>query len=63
MRFVRTDGRFRTLFLDKCSGHEQTEAVTEELHNISKVMKFLPRNATHLCQLLDSFIIQKLKEY
>ena len=56
-------GRTRMLFLDNCSGHRLSDPVKEGLTNISTRLKFLPKNATHLCQPLDSFVIQKLKAY
>ena len=57
------DGRSRTIFLGNCSGHRLSDPVLEALNNISTSLKFLPPNATHLCQPLDSFILQKLKSY
>ena len=57
------DCRIRMLFLDNCSGHRLSEPVKEVLNNISMRLKFLPKNATHLCEPLDSLIIQKLKAY
>ena len=57
------DGKSRTLFLDNCSGHMLSDPVKEALNNISASLKFLTKNATHLCQPLDSFIIQKLRGY
>ena len=55
--FQDSENRLRTLFLDNCSEHKDTEAVTEALEEISTVLESLSRNATGLCQLLDSFII------
>ena len=55
------DNRTRYLYMDNCSGHKQTDNVSNALLSINTEIEFLPRNATHLCQPLDSFIIQKLK--
>ena len=54
--------RRRYLFMDNCSGHKITESTQQALHEIITSVLFLPPNATHLCQPLDSFVIQKLKE-
>ena len=55
------EGRSGTLFLNNCSCHRLSNSVSEALNNILTSLAFLPRSATHLCQPLDSFIIQKLK--
>ena len=39
-----------------------SDPVVEALNDITS-LKFLPRNATHLYQPIDSFIMQKLKAY
>ena len=62
-RAIRMDAKNRTryLFMDNCSGHKRTENVTNAFVAINTEIEFLLRNSTHLCQLMDSFIIQKLK--
>ena len=55
-------GRQRTIFLDNCSGHLESDMQREKLAKISAVIKFLPKNATHLCQPADSFVIQNIKQ-
>lgn len=57
-----THNRQRILFLDNCSGHVATGAQTDGLRKINYAMRFLPKNATDLCQPVDSFVIQKVKE-
>lgn len=48
--------------MDNCSGHKITDQVLQSLEAILTGIVFLTKNATHLCQPLDSFIIQKVKE-
>ena len=47
--------------MDNFSRHKQTQNITSALLSVNIDIEFLPRKATHLCQPLDSFIIQKLK--
>lgn len=54
-------GRTRHLFMDNCSGHNETPQQIQSLQSILTTCHFLPANSTHLCQPLDSFIIQKIK--
>ena len=54
--------RRRYLFMDKCSGHKTTESTQQALDEKITSVLFLPPKVTHLCQPLDSFVIQKLKE-
>ena len=55
------ENRTRHLFLGNCLVHKHTQNVTSALFSVNTEIEFLPRNASHLCQPLDSFIIQKLK--
>jgi hypothetical protein len=55
-------GRVKTLYVDNCSGHLSDEECTEELSKINTRIRFLPANATDLCQPADSFVIAKLKD-
>lgn len=56
-----SDGSRRILFVDNASGHKLTEAAREALKISNTELRFLPKNATDLCQPADSFIIQKIK--
>lgn len=49
------------MFVDNASGHKLTEAATETLKDSNTRLRFLPKNATDLCQPADSFIIQQIK--
>jgi len=51
----------RVLFLDNCSGHALTEEAKEALRKVNTEVRFLPKNATDLCQPADSFGIQEVK--
>ena len=55
-------GRERTIFLDNCSGHGETDPQQAALQKLMTSLRFLPPNATDLCQPCDSFVIQKLKD-
>ena len=55
------DGRKRVLFLDNCSGHNQTEEQISAFLEINTELRYFPPNTTHLLQPCDSFIIQKIK--
>lgn len=55
------DGRERVLYVDNASGHKLTADAQEALRLSNTVLRFLPKNATDLCQPADSFIIQKIK--
>ena len=52
-----TENHTQHLFMDNCFCHKRTENVTNALIPINSEIEFLPRNSTHLCQPLDSFII------
>ena len=54
--------RQRTICLDNCSGHLESDIQRENLAKTNAVIKFLPKNATHLCQPADSFAIQNIKQ-
>lgn len=49
------------LFLDNCSNDAFTEEVIETLRKIRTEVRFLPADATDLCQPADSFVIQNVK--
>lgn len=51
----------RYLFVDNCPAHKITPDVQNMLKRSNTVMRFLPKNATHLIQPADSFVIQKVK--
>lgn len=55
-------GRKRILYVDNCSGHNSTDALTAALHDINTEIRYFPPNATHLVQPADSFVIQKIKQ-
>ena len=55
-------GRTRVIFMDNCSAHNETPEQLEALEKINAKIRKLPANSTHLCQPLDSFVIQKVKE-
>lgn len=63
IRVIRAlpQGRKRILFLDNCSGHTSTPALTEACSRINTEIRYFPPNATHLIQPCDSFVIQKIK--
>ena len=55
-------GRTRVIFIDNCTAHNETPKQLEALEKINaKIMK-PSANSTHLCQPLDSFVVQKVKE-
>lgn len=55
------NNRCRTLFVDNCSGHTETDALREALRDVNTEIRYFPPNTTHLLQPCDSFVIQKLK--
>lgn len=55
-------GRKKTIFLDNCSGHLSEDECEEELQALNASFKYLPPNATDLCQPADSFVIAKIKD-
>ncbi|GMF41526.1 unnamed protein product [Phytophthora fragariaefolia] len=55
-------GREKTIFLDNCSGHLGQEDCKEELDGLNADLRYLPPNATDLCQPVDSFVIAKIKD-
>ena len=55
-------GRKRVIFLDHCSGHNITPESMSHLERLNATLRFLPANATDLCQPADSFVISKIKE-
>ena len=52
----------RVLFVDNCSGHNMNDAVQTSLSEINTSLRYFPANATHLCQPLDSLLIQQFKQ-
>lgn len=57
-----SNGRERSLYVDNCSGHNDTPQLREAAEKIRTVIKYFPPNATHLIQPCDSFVIQKIKQ-
>ncbi|RLN69414.1 hypothetical protein BBJ28_00022260 [Nothophytophthora sp. Chile5] len=55
-------GRTKTIFLDNCSGHMSENECATELEALNARLRFLPANATDLCQPADSFVIAKIKD-
>lgn len=53
----------RIIYLDNCGGHNETVDLVESLDDAQATLRFLPENATDLCQPADSFVISKLKQY
>ena len=56
-----SDHRFRTLFIDNCSGHNLTKAILGPAENICTNIRYFPPNTTDELQPCDSFVIQKVK--
>ncbi|RLN91689.1 hypothetical protein BBJ28_00026100 [Nothophytophthora sp. Chile5] len=54
-------GRVKTIFLDNCSGHLSELECESELKALNARLRYLPANATDLCQPADSFVIAKIK--
>ncbi|RLN67573.1 hypothetical protein BBJ28_00024453, partial [Nothophytophthora sp. Chile5] len=54
-------GRVKTIFLDNCSGHLSELECESELKTLNARLRYLPANATDLCQPADSFVIAKIK--
>ena len=57
-----TFGRKRDLFVDNCSGHNETNAFLRLLREINTEPPKLPANATNMVQPADSFVISKIKD-
>lgn len=55
------NNRRRVLFVDNCSGHVTTPRLCEAAEDINTEIRYFPKNATHLIQPCDSFVIQKVK--
>jgi len=51
----------RMLYMDNEYGHRMKMAVQEALNNVNTFLRYLPANATHLCQPLDQFINREIK--
>lgn len=56
-------GREKVVFLDNCSGHIAEDDCKEELSALNAKPRYLPPNATDLCQPADSFIIAKIEDF
>ena len=63
-RAIKADtyGRKRVLFVDNCTGHNETDGVKACLARLNTELRKLPANATDLIQPADSFVISKLKD-
>ena len=57
-----SSGRKIQLYVDNCTGHTETPALTEVLGRKNIALKFLPKNSTHVSQPLDNFLIKTVKE-
>ena len=55
------NGLRRTLFVDNCSGHNDTHSLREAAEKIHTDIHYFPPNSTHLIKPCDSFVIQKIK--
>lgn len=55
-------GLQKTIFLDNCSGHLDESECQEVLKRINARLRYLPPNATDLCEPADSFVIAKIKD-
>lgn len=51
------------IFLDNAGCHAESEEVKCYLENWNMESRYLPKNATDLCQPVDSFIIYKIKNF
>ena len=56
-------GRKRILYNDNCSGYNKTVALSEAAIGINTEIRYFPKNATHLFQPCDYFVIQKNEEH
>ena len=55
------NGLRRTLFVDNCSGHNDTHSLREAAEKIHTDIDYFLPNSTHLIQPCDSLVIQKIK--
>ena len=55
-------GRLKTIYVENCSGHNDTPTSTAALERLNIAIRELPPNATNLCQPADYFIISKVKD-
>ena len=55
------NGRRRILFVDNCSGHNETEAMRSSACSIRIETRYFAPNETHLIQTCDRFVIQNNK--
>lgn len=53
--------RKRILYLDNCNGYNQIAKLDYACTAINTEIIYFPKNATHLVQTADSFVIQKIK--
>ena len=54
--------RTRIVFMDNCSGHNETPEQVAALAEINATTRKLAANAKHLCKSLDSFVISMIKD-
>ena len=55
------NGTRRILFVNNCSGHNETKAMRSSASGIGIDIRYFSSNVTHLIQPCDSFVIQKIK--
>jgi hypothetical protein len=54
--------RTKTILVDNCTGYNITPRLSMVLAKKRTTLRYLPLCATHLCQLMDTFIISKIKD-
>ena len=59
---VDMHGCTKIIWVDNCMGHNITLAFTTILIAKQSILKYLLPCSTHLCQLIDTFIISKIKD-
>ena len=55
-------GRKKTIFMDNCGGHNESDGSIAALLKLRAEIRKLPAQATDLCQPADSFVISKIKD-
>ena len=63
-RAIKADtyGRKRVIFVNNCTGQNDTDGFKACLARVNTEFRKLPANATDLIQPADSFVISKLKD-